>query len=47
VAEVLMALLDGDPSSYRNAGIEWTPTLPGTQAGTFTIADLLQFAQVA
>ena len=47
VAEVLMALLDGDPSSYRNADIEWAPTLPSARAGTFTIADLLQFAQVA
>lgn len=47
VAEVLMALLDGDPSSYRNADAEWAPTLPGAQAGTFTIADLLRFAQVA
>lgn len=47
VAEVLMALLDADASSYRNAEAEWAPTLPSGEAGAFTMADLLHFAQVA
>lgn len=50
VAEVLVGLLDGDPSSYRNAEASteaaWRPTLPSAQAGSFTIADLLRFARV-
>jgi hypothetical protein len=44
VAEVLLGLIDGDPNSYRNAGTQWRPELPGTQAGQFTMADLLRFA---
>jgi hypothetical protein len=47
VAEVLLGLLDGDPTSYRNADRTWTPTLPGERAGDFTLADLLRFAGVA
>ncbi len=47
VAEVLLGLIDLDPTSYRNARSEWTPTLPSAQAGNFTIADLLRFAGVA
>ncbi len=45
VAEVLVGLVNGDPDSYRNAEQEWKPTLPSTQNGQFTIADLLRFAQ--
>jgi hypothetical protein len=44
VAEVLLGLIDGDPSSYRSAETEWKPVLPGTQAGHFTMADLFRFA---
>ena len=44
VAEVLLGLIDGDPSSYRNAGTEWKPVLPGTQIGDFTMTDLFRFA---
>ena len=44
VAEVLLGLLEGDPRSYRNVTPDWRPTLPGTRAGEFTIADLLTFA---
>jgi Animal haem peroxidase len=44
VAEVLLGLLDGDPNSYRTAEFEWRPELPSSQAGNFTIADLLRFA---
>lgn len=44
VAETLLGLLDGDPTSYRNAETPWRPTLPAAQPGTFTMADLLRFA---
>ncbi len=47
VAEVLIGLLDGDPTSYRNAPAPWLPELPSAQEGTFTMADLLRFAGVA
>lgn len=47
VAEVLLALLDGDPTSYRNLDTEWVPTLPSAREGDFSIADLLQFARTA
>jgi len=47
VAEVLLGLLDGDPTSYRNAATEWTPALPGARRGDFKVADLLKFAGVA
>ena len=46
VAEVLLGLLDGDPTSYRNAETGWVPTLPGAREGEFGIADLLNFAGV-
>jgi hypothetical protein len=45
VAEVLLGLIDGDPTSYRNAENEWKPTLPGDQQGHFAMADLLRFAR--
>ena len=45
VAEVLLGLIDGDPTSYRNAESEWRPTLPGDQQGHFSMADLLRFAR--
>jgi hypothetical protein len=44
VAEVLLGLIDGDSDSYRNAEAEWRPELPSTQAGHFTMADLLRYA---
>jgi len=44
VAEVLLGLIDGDPNSYRNAEAEWRPELPSSQAGHFTMADLLHYA---
>ena len=47
VAEVLLGLIDLDPTSYRNAESEWTPTLPSAQEGIFTIADFLRFAGTA
>jgi hypothetical protein len=47
VAEVLLGLLDGDPTSYRSTETAWTPTLPAERTGHFTLADLLRFAGVA
>ena len=44
VAEVLLGLIDGDSTSYRNAETEWRPELPSAQAGVFTMADLLRCA---
>lgn len=44
VMEVLLGLLDGDPTSFRGAEPEWQPVLPAAQPGTFTVADLIRFA---
>ncbi len=44
VAEVLIGLLDGDPTSYRGADPAWQPVLPAARPGTFTISDLMRFA---
>jgi len=41
VGEVLLGVLDGDPSSQRCAAQDWRPTLPGREPGRFTLADLL------
>jgi Animal haem peroxidase len=46
VAEVLISLIDADRRSYRSMEPAWQPALPGAQAGTFTIVDLLRFAGV-
>ena len=43
VGEVLVGLIDQDPGSYRRSP-GWQPELPARVAGTFTIADLLEFA---
>ena len=43
VAEVLVGLLDADPSSYLREHPAWTPTLPGARDATFTMADLVRF----
>lgn len=43
VAEVLIGLLDADPTSYRSAYPRWRPTL-GSPSGRFGIVDLLRFA---
>lgn len=45
VAEVLIGLLDADPTSYRAAFPAWKPTL-AKRGTTFTIVDLLRFAGV-
>jgi hypothetical protein len=45
VAEVLLGLIDNDPTSYLNVESEWRPTLPAARPGDFTIVDLLRFAR--
>lgn len=44
VAEVLLGLLKGDPLSFVNVEPGWMPHLPSTEAGQFTMADLVKFA---
>jgi hypothetical protein len=46
VAEVLIALMQADPTAYLNAQPQWRPTLPAA-GGSFTIADLFRAAGVA
>ena len=43
VGEVLVGLLDHDPSSFRASRPDWRPELPSRVAGTFAMADLLGF----
>ena len=43
VGEVLVGLLDHDPSSFRASRPDWRPELPSRLAGSFTMADLLGF----
>ena len=47
VAEVLVGLLAGDPSSFLRVAPGWTPELPSAVPGQFTMVDLLRFAGVA
>ena len=47
VAEVLIGLIEGDADTYLNAAIDWRPTLPSAEPGTFGMADLLRFAGAA
>jgi hypothetical protein len=46
IAEVLVGLLKGDPSSYLRQQPAWKPDLPSAEPGTFTMPDLLRFAGV-
>lgn len=41
VGEVLVGLLDHDPSSFRASRPDWRPELPSREAGAFTMADLV------
>jgi hypothetical protein len=41
VGEVLVGLLDHDPSSFRASQPDWRPRLPSRSAGKFTMADLV------
>lgn len=43
VTEVLLGLLDADPTSFRGLEPAWTPTLPGAAQDAFTMADLFRF----
>jgi Animal haem peroxidase len=45
VAEVLLGLLEGDPSSYLNQWPEWKPELSKHEDKSFTMADLVRFTQ--
>ena len=47
VAEVLVGLLKGDPSSFLRQQPDWKPDLPAAEEGRFTMVDLLRFAGVA
>ena len=47
VAEVLVGLLAGDPSSFLQAAPGWRPSLPSARPGEFTMVDLLRVAGVA
>jgi hypothetical protein len=41
VGEVLLGVIDGDPSSQRSMDPDWQPSLPSRQKGRFTLTDLL------
>jgi hypothetical protein len=41
VGEVLLAILDGDPESFRSVDRSWRPTLPSRVPDRFGLADLL------
>ena len=45
VAEVLVGLLEGDPSSYLARDPAWRPTLRSASPGDFTMRDLVAFAE--
>jgi hypothetical protein len=47
VAEVLVAILDHDPGSFRAADPGWIPTLPAARPEAFGLADLLLFVEEA
>jgi hypothetical protein len=47
VAEVLVGLLKGDPSSYLTMAPGWFPELPSARPGQFDMVDLLRSAGVA
>jgi Animal haem peroxidase len=41
VGEVLLGVIDSDPSSQRSVDPGWRPSLPSRQPGQFTLTDLL------
>ena len=41
VGEVLLGVVDQDPSSQRSVNPDWRPSLPSRQPGRFTLTDLL------
>jgi len=46
VGEVIIGLIQLDPTSYLGAQPTWVPTLPRQIPSTFTIEDLLRYARV-
>jgi len=46
VGETIIGLMLVDPGAFLNTNPTWTPTLPGTTPGDFTMSDLLRFAKV-
>jgi hypothetical protein len=46
VAETFIGVIDADGMAFRNLYPKWTPTLPSSSPGTFTIVDLLNLAGV-
>lgn len=44
VAEVILGVLDEDPFSYRNQNPTWTPELPSTTPGDYTMSDMQKMA---
>jgi hypothetical protein len=44
VAEVILGLIAADPSSFLRIDPTWTPHLPTSAAGTFTMSDLAAYA---
>jgi hypothetical protein len=41
VGEVLVGIIDADPSSFRSVDPAWRPTLPARRPGAFGLADIL------
>jgi Animal haem peroxidase len=41
VGEVLVGIVDGDPTSFRSVDPGWQPTLPAHRGGAFGLADIL------
>jgi hypothetical protein len=44
ITEVLIGLLEADPTSYLAKDRDWRPVLPAARDGDFTMVDLLRFA---
>ncbi len=47
VGEVLIGIIDADPTSFRAVDPGWTPTLDGHVPGRFGLADILVPAAAA
>ena len=41
MGEVLVGLINADPTAQRVVDPQWRPTLPSAQPGTFTMADVI------
>ena len=44
MAEVIIGLMEKDPSSFLRNDPAWKPSLPSATSGAFTMPDLLKFA---